>query len=58
MATEAPVLVLDERASALDLSNQSVLFRTLADISAEGKHAILFSTHGPNMFSLSPARRC
>lgn len=47
MTTEAPVLILDEPASALDLANQSVLLRTLAEISAEGKHAILFSTHQP-----------
>ncbi len=47
MATEAPVLILDEPASALDLANQSVLLRTLREVSAQKEHAILFSTHQP-----------
>ena len=47
MTTQASVLILDEPASALDLANQAVLLRTLAEISAQGQHAILFSTHQP-----------
>lgn len=47
MATQASALILDEPASALDLANQSVLLRTLAEVSAQGEHAILFSTHQP-----------
>jgi iron complex transport system ATP-binding protein len=47
LATQSPVLVLDEPASALDLANQSRLVAVLRDLRAAGEHAILFSTHLP-----------
>lgn len=47
LATESPVLILDEPLSALDLANQGVLLKVLAGLRAEGRHAILFSTHAP-----------
>lgn len=47
LATGSPVLVLDEPMSALDLANQARLLRLLCDLRAEGRYAILFSTHAP-----------
>lgn len=47
LATGSPALVLDEPASALDLANQDRLLSVLRGVRAEGRHAILFSTHLP-----------
>ena len=46
IASEARLLILDEPASALDLSNQAMVLRLLAGLADEGL-AVLFSTHQP-----------
>ena len=48
LATESPVLVLDEPGAALDLANQARLIELLDAIRRERRHAILFTTHDPN----------
>lgn len=47
LVTGAEVLILDEPASALDLANQALLLSVLHQLRADGRHAILFSTHLP-----------
>lgn len=46
IASEARLLILDEPASALDLSNQAMVLRLLVGLVKEG-FGILFSTHQP-----------
>lgn len=47
LATGSRALILDEPASALDLANQNRLLMMLSRLKAEGRHAIIFSTHLP-----------
>lgn len=47
LATEANTLVLDEPASALDLRNQDRFLQVVDRLRADGRHAILFTTHLP-----------
>jgi iron complex transport system ATP-binding protein len=47
LAAEGDVLVLDEPSSALDLRNQSLLLKLLAEIAAERGIAVVYSTHHP-----------
>lgn len=46
LASGARLLLLDEPASALDLSNQGVVLRLLADLAADG-FGVLVTTHHP-----------
>lgn len=46
IASQARLLILDEPASALDLSNQAMVLGMLAGLAADG-WAVLFSTHQP-----------
>lgn len=46
IASEARLLILDEPASALDLSNQAMVLRLLGELVDEG-FGVLFSTHQP-----------
>lgn len=48
LVQDAPVLILDEPASDLDLRNQVELFRHLGSLAAEGR-AILLATHDLNL---------
>jgi len=47
LASDARLLLLDEPASALDLSNQALILALLGRLAAEG-FAIVFSTHQPD----------
>ena len=47
LATGAQTLVLDEPASALDLRNQDRFLTVVESLRADGRHAILFTTHLP-----------
>ena len=47
IATDAPVLVLDEPASALDLRNQDRFLSVVETLRADGEHAIIFTSHLP-----------
>jgi iron complex transport system ATP-binding protein len=47
LASDARLLLLDEPASALDLSNQALILALLGKLAAEG-FAIVFSTHQPD----------
>jgi len=47
LASECDVLILDEPASALDFRNQEIILSTIADLTAGGGLAVLFTTHYP-----------
>jgi iron complex transport system ATP-binding protein len=47
LATGAATLVLDEPASALDLRNQDRFLTVIESLRADGRHAIIFTTHLP-----------
>lgn len=47
MASESPILVLDEPASALDLFNQDLVLSALRQLAREQGITIVFSTHHP-----------
>jgi iron complex transport system ATP-binding protein len=47
LAADGDVLVLDEPSSALDLRNQSLLLKLLAEIAAERAIAVVYSSHHP-----------
>ncbi len=48
LATGADILVLDEPASALDLTNQGVLLRLMRRLADERGMTVLFTTHHPD----------
>ena len=47
LATGADILILDEPASALDLRNQDRFLTVVDALRADGRHAIVFTTHLP-----------
>jgi iron complex transport system ATP-binding protein len=47
LATGAAILILDEPASALDLRNQDRFLTVVESLKADGRHAIVFTTHLP-----------
>lgn len=47
LATGAEILILDEPASALDLRNQDRFLGVVDALRADGRHAIVFTTHLP-----------
>ncbi len=52
LASEAPIMLLDEPASALDLYNQNQLLSLLRRLAEQRKLTIIFTTHQPNHAAL------
>lgn len=47
LTQETPIIIMDEPTSALDFGNQQKLFKTMKELTKEGK-TIIFTTHNPN----------
>ncbi|MDR1648070.1 MAG: ABC transporter ATP-binding protein [Zoogloeaceae bacterium] len=47
IASDSPILILDEPASALDLSNQNIVLSALRRLARERNITIIFTTHHP-----------
>ena len=47
LTQETPIIIMDEPTAALDFGNQQRLFKTMKELTKEGK-TIIFTTHNPN----------